>query len=194
MLNNQAGGSDDLAKLVTLLRDAGISAALPLLTNTGEILLTLGVVGLPEVGTNLSDRRSSGFRWYAVPLRGPAPEVKPVGSKSTFKLTGAGLSAVVVIGYARRGLTDPYEYRVDLPDNALLSIRQYEFLMNVLDHVYPLGIEINTYRIRHTHVDLDGDGSAEALPPRISRTFRRFRRPRLRGEASVTLASAQSSE
>ena len=124
-----------------------------------------------------------------MPLQGPAPEVRPIGSRTTFRAAAPGLSAVVVIGYARRGLTDPYEYRVSLPDDALLSIGQYEFLMNVLGYVYPLGIEINTYSIRHSHVDLDGDGVAEALPPRISRTYRQFRRPRLRGEASVTLQS-----
>ncbi len=98
-----------------------------------------------------------------------------------------GLCAIVVLGYARRGLVDPYEYRVDLPPNSLLNLTQYEFLMNLLERTFPAGVEINTYSIRHDHVDLDGDGKANPLPPGASRSYRQFRLSRQRGEFSVPL-------
>jgi hypothetical protein len=113
-----------------------------------------------------------------------------VGSRTTWTPASPGGSpgpaAIIALGYARRGLTDPYEYRVELPDAARLTIRQYEYLMNVLQHSFPIGVEINTFSIRQDHVDLDGDGLADALPPALFRSFRQFRR-RERGEAAAIL-------
>jgi hypothetical protein len=34
---------------------------------------------------------------------------------------------------------------------------------------------------------MDGDGQAEPLSPTVSRTYRQFHRPRLRGEVGVIL-------
>jgi hypothetical protein len=191
ILNNQNTPENDLRKLTGLFRDQGVTSLLPLVTSANEVLLAVGVIGLPEVGLNLSERRASGFRWYAVPIKGPAGDFKSVGSRTFFTPKDTGLTAMVALGYARRGLTDPYEYRIQLPDAARVSLLQYEFLMNMLDHVYPLGIEINTFTVRQRNVDLDGDGNAEPLPPAISRTFRRFRRRRHRGEAASTLSPGE---
>ena len=188
ILAGQAGAEADLSQLTGLLRDQGISSVLPLVTNANEVLLIVGVVGLPLVGTNLGLRRASGFRWYAVPIQGQPGEIKAVGSRSFFTAPSAGLYALITLGYARRGMTDPYEYRIELPAAARLNLLQYEFLMNLLDHVYPLGVEINTFALRRDNVDLDGDGQPEPLPPTISRTFRRFRRPRLTGEFGVGIS------
>jgi hypothetical protein len=88
---------------------------------------------------------------------------------------------VVALSYVRTGLTDPYEFRVELPDGATLTLAQYERLMNALARVCPVGVEINTYAIRRDHVDLDGDGTAEPLRPAVARTFRTFRQRRQRG-------------
>ncbi len=162
------------------------------MTNAGDVLLVVSVIGLPEAGINLSERRATGFRWYVVPIQGPGGEVQPVGSRSAFVVRAQGLAALVAIGYARRGNVDPYEYRVDLPDGTLLTVQQYEFLMNVLDHTYPMGVEVNTFDIRHHHVDLDGDGVADPLPPTISRTYRQFVRLRQRGEVGVLLGDSGS--
>lgn len=175
---------EPLRALVNILRGQNIVALLPLVTATNQVLIVVGVVGLPQVGINLNARRAVGFRWYAVPIKAGGGTLQPVGSRSQFVPGRAGVTALVVIGYVRRGLTDPYEYRVELPPNARLSLLQYEYLMNLLDHSYPLGVQVNTFEIRQEHVDLDGDGSSEALPPGIFRTFRPFRRPRSFGQTA----------
>jgi hypothetical protein len=153
-------------------------------TSSGDVILVAGVVSLPEAGVNLAEQPATGFRWYVIPISGPGGVVETVGARSDFVPAGEGLSAVVVIGYARTGLTDPYEYRVDLPDSAVLSRREYEYLMNLLELVTPVGIRVNTFAIRKQHVDTNGDGSADPLDPTISRTYRTFRRRRNVGEAA----------
>jgi hypothetical protein len=175
-----------LRDLVSVVRAQGIASALPLVTDAGEVVLVLGAVGLPEAGINLSDRRSAGFRWYLVPIQGPGGTLGGTGSRTAFTPAGPGVNALVAVGYARTGLTDPYEFRVELPPDARLDPLQYEFLMNVLEHTFPIGVEVNTYAIREEHVDLDGDGKAEPLRPQASRTYRAFRRSR-RGAIAVTL-------
>lgn len=177
-----------LLELARLLREHGLAAVLPLVTNNAAFLVA-SVVALPGADVNLADRRSAGFRWYAVPIglrSGSLGAIGAVGSRTTWTPASAGLAAIVALGYARRGLTDPYEYRVELPDAARLTVRQYEYLMNVLQHSFPIGVEINTFAIRQDHVDLDGDGLADALPPALFRSFRQFRR-RERGEAAAIL-------
>jgi hypothetical protein len=96
----------------------------------------------------------------------------------------------VVLGYVRRGLADPYEFRLELPPEALLTLEQYEFVMNVLERVCPIGVQANTFSIRQSHVDLDGDGNAEALPPSLFRTYRRYHRRHMRGEITPGPAGA----
>jgi len=177
-----------LQTLAGLLEAEGLASVLPLVTGTSEVVLVVGVIGLPEAGINLADRRPTGFRWYAVPLQGTAGEAGSLGSRTRYEApAGAGLTALVVLGYARRGKTDPYEHRVELPEGALLSLEQYEFTMNVLDHACAAGIEVNTFALRRRHVDLDGDGDADVLEPAVARTYRAFRHRRHRGEAAATL-------
>ena len=187
ILGGSSAAATQLAALVGVLRSSSIASALPLVTSSGEVLVVLGVIGLPEAGLNLSDRRSSGFRWYAVPIQGTGAAVSTLGSRTLLTPADAGVYALVVLGYARAGKTDPYEFRVELPDGVTLSLLQYEFLMNILDHAYPAGVEVNTFAIRKGHVDLDGDGDADALAPAVSRTYRTFRRRRHRGEIGATL-------
>ena len=176
-----------LTSLVSTLRNAGLSSAIPLIDAAGEVLLVVAVIGLPIAGINLNERRASGFRWYVVPISGSAGSIRSLGSHTVYHSNGPGLSAVVSIGYARQGGTDPYEYAIGLPDGAVLTVRQYEFLMNLLEATYPTGVTINTFAIRTQHVDLDGDGKADPLLPAQARTYRQFRRARYRGEASIGL-------
>lgn len=176
-----------LTSLVTTLRNAGLSSAIPLIDAAGDVLLVVAVVGLPIAGINLNERRASGFRWYVVPISGAAGSIRSLGSHTVYRSDGPGLSAIVSIGYARQGRTDPYEYAIDLPDGAVLSVKQYEFLMNLLQATYPTGVTINTFNIRTQHVDLDGDGKADPLLPAQARTYRQFRRARYRGEAAIGL-------
>jgi len=187
ILAGNAAAADELVKLTRILRNNNLASALPLITGANEVALVVGVIGLPEAGINLSERRATGFRWYVVPIQGSGGQIKAVGSRTVFAPQGPGITAVVTVGYARRGLTDPYEFRVELPEAVRINLLQYEFLMNLLERVFPIGVEINTFSIRKLHVDLDGDGNAEPLPPTISRTFRKFRRQRHRGEAGVTI-------
>ncbi len=191
ILAGQVAAGAELRRLVEILQKHHVVSVLPLITGPSEVLLVAGAIGLPEAGTNLSARRATGFRWYAVPLEGPGGEIKAIGSRTVFVPAGAGLTAIVVVGYARRGLTDPYEFRVELPDDARLDLRQYEFLMNLLQHAYPLGVEVNTYAIRQRHVDLDGDGVPEPLSPSVFRTYRQFRRKRHRGETAALLSAEE---
>lgn len=190
ILAGQVAAADALRRLSDILRNNGLASVLPLITGPNEVALVVGVIGLPEAGINLSDRRATGFRWYVVPIQGNGGSINAVGSRSVFSPTGAGLTALVTIGYARRGLTDPFEFRVELPEAARLNLLQYEFLMNLLGHVFPIGVEVNTFSIRKRHVDLDGDGNAEPLPPTISKTFRKFRRQRHLGDVGVTIESS----
>src|SRR5205807_290754 len=88
----------------------------------------------------------------------------------------------------RHGLVDPYQFRVDLPDGAKLSLLQYEFLMNLLDYAHPAGVGVDTYSIRQRHVVL-GAGVVP-MPPNVSHTYRPFRRSRGRGETAAALPAA----
>jgi hypothetical protein len=184
------GGANDLRALAETLRDNDVSSALPLSTTVAgnpRIVIVTGVTGLPGAGLNLSERRAAGFRWYAIPMAGFRGELRAAGSAAAFTAVDDGLTAIVLIGYARRGaLADPYQFTVDLPDGAALSLLQYEFVMNLLDYAHPVGIGVNTYAIRQRHVKLNG--GVAPLPPRIARTFRPFRRPRGRGEVARTVS------
>jgi hypothetical protein len=192
ILAGQNSAISSLKTLVRLLRQNGLSSALPLITGANEMTLVVGVTNLPGVGINLSERRSTGFRWYVVPIspsasdrqqnQAPADVIGATGSQTQLIPGSPGLLAVVAVGYARRGLTDPYQFRVQLPNNAVLTLLQYEFLMNLLQHLHPLGIEVDTFAIRQNNVDLDGDGNPEPLQINISKTYRQFRRSRYRGE------------
>ncbi|MFO0750668.1 MAG: hypothetical protein U1F43_34115 [Myxococcota bacterium] len=181
-------------ELVAALRDAGMVAAVPLGYASGDVHLVVSVIGLPQIGSNLGARRATGFRWYAVPITGPGGSIGALGSRTRFLPAGHGLTAIVCIAYARIGLTDPYEVRAEAPAGVQLDLAQYEYLMNVLDHLHPLGVEVNTWSIRQAHVDLDGDGVAEPLGPSRARTFRPFRRPRHVGAAAVTLEPGSEQE
>jgi hypothetical protein len=181
-----AAAATELAALATTLRDNGIASLLPLVSGT-DVLLIVSVSSLPEAGLNLAGRRAESFRWYQVAVHGDDGALGTSGSRTTFTPSSDGVTALVCVGYARRGLVDPYEYRVELPADALLGLEAYEFLMNLLDHAHPLGVQVNTWTIRHDHVDIGDTGSATPLSPRVSRTYRRFQRRRMRGAEGVGL-------
>lgn len=186
LLSGHPEGKKELRQLVSMLRSHGISSALPLVTGPADVALVVGTIGLPEAGANLSQQRATSFRWYALPI-GPrgtgGGQISEARTRATFSPRAPGLSALVAVGYARHGLTDPFEFGVELPEDATLDLLQYEFLMNVLQHIHPLSIGVNTFSIRQRHVDLDEDGEPEPLQPTVSRTYRQFRRRRHRGEA-----------
>jgi hypothetical protein len=49
--------------------------------------------------------------------------------------------------------------------------------MNLLDRVRPLGVIVDTRRIR-SQIDADGNGEAERLSTTLSRTFRPYQQSR----------------
>jgi hypothetical protein len=169
-----------LAALVASFETHSLASALPLITATSQVLIVASVMGLPQIGVNLSDRQTSGFRWYAVPLGGRGT-IKALGSDTVLTPNHAGALAIVCLAYHRQGLADPYEVSIDLPEDVAITLSQYEFLMNLLEYLCPIGVGINTYAVRQSHVDLAGSGSPSPLKPAVSRTYRRFQSRRLRG-------------
>jgi hypothetical protein len=67
-----------------------------------------------------------------------------------------------------------------LPDGALLDLDQYGYVMNLLEALCPIGIEINTFDIRRSHV-ADVGGTPTFLSSSASRTYHRYRRRRAVG-------------
>jgi hypothetical protein len=161
--------------LVDVLATHGLASAVGLVT-ANSIALVVAVTGLPGAGLNLSGRASAGYRWYCLPVRGLPGRVTAVGAATAFQPAEEGLCALVVLGYQRAGLADPYEILLDLPDGAALTLDQYEFLLNVAERAVPAGIQVNTLALRQRHLDLQPDGQPDPLPPVASHLYRRFRR------------------
>jgi hypothetical protein len=161
--------------LVDVLATHGLSSAVGLVT-ADSIALVIAVTGLPGAGLNLSGRASAGYRWYCLPVRGLPGRVTAVGAATAFQPAEEGLCALVVLGYQRAGLADPYEILLDLPDGVALTLDQYEFLLNVAERAVPAGIQVSTLALRQRHLDLQPDGQPDPLPPVASHLYRRFRR------------------
>jgi hypothetical protein len=179
----------DLRDLLNVLSAQGMSSALLLVVAEDDVVVVVGGIALPLAGLNLAERAATRFRWYAVriwPAEGTPPsrsEIGYLGARTEFTPTRFGLYAIVALGQIRsqqEGM-EAYEFTVDLPDGTTLTLLQYEYLMNLLSHLHPLGTRVDTWSIRARHVDLDGDGDAEPVPSHISRTYRQFRRSRFRG-------------
>jgi hypothetical protein len=172
-------GADVGHSLIDVLAASGTAAAVGLVTTT-DVALVAAVTSLPGAGLNLSGRSGVGYRWYCLPIEGLPGRVTPAGAATVFQPAADGLSALVVLGYQRIGLADPYEILLNLPDGAVLTPEQYEFLLNVADRAAPAGIQINTLALRQRHLDLDGDGAVDPLPLDAGRVYRRFRHSTLR--------------
>jgi hypothetical protein len=182
------GSVASLVSIIKLLRDGGVVAVLPLALGDGRVLLVAGATALPGDATTLTARSRTSFRWHLVPLVGQGGSLaRKVGSRNEWS-AGNGLAAVVVIAPGRRGTPDPrrridpLELAVSLPPGALLSLPQYELVMNLLDRAHPLGVVVDTLDIRR-RIDADADGDAEPLSRSLSRTFRPYRQRRHLGAA-----------
>jgi hypothetical protein len=153
-----------------------------------RLLLLASVSQLPGATAKFGEPPPATFYWYETriphPIQGmddPLLFTQRRGGRAKVHTGRTGLSLLVCIGYARRGLADPFEVRIELPDDALLDMDQYGYLMNLLEALYPIGIEINTFQIRRNHVDADGDGKAEFLTSRASRTYFQYQHRRAFG-------------
>ena len=183
LVAHDAAAAQSLLTLIIAFQKAGFFSVLPLFTSDNRVLLVLAVTALPGDATLLTARSKNSFRWYLMSLSGqPGQLERKIGSRNGW-IAGSGLSAVVVVVAGKRGSTDPrgrvdpLEFRVALPDGALVNLEQYEFLMNLLDRIRPLGVIVDTRGIRD-QIDADGNGAAETLSPSLSRTFRPYHQPR----------------
>jgi len=161
--------------LVDVLQGNGLASAVGLVATTADIAVVVSVVGLPGAGLNLSGRAAAGYRWYCPPLRGLPGVVSVVGSSTVFRPADEGLSALVVLGYQRIGQADPYEVLLELPEEAALTLEQYEFLLNTVERAVAAGIQVNTLSLRRRHLDLEPDGQPNPLPATAAHVYRRFR-------------------
>jgi hypothetical protein len=145
------------------------------------------------------NRRRSQFRWFTVPLEADqriGTLERPQGARNRYLFAGAAnasqVTAIIAVTPTRpepRELhrrVDPYTVAVELADDQqpLLSLAQYEYLMNLLDRWCPLGVTIDTWRLRTRGVDVNADGTADLLSLRLQHTFRPFRGRRALGARS----------
>ena len=165
------------------------AASMVVLKTTGGLVLIVGSIGLPQIGTSIGPRRSSDFFWSGTVVSGGSHvTLRGQGTRTIVKAIGAGVFAATTLAYSRIGGTDPFEWRVTLPPDAVLDYAQYEILMNLLDRTYPVGVEINTWTIRRRNVALDGV-HPQPLSPRMSRSYRPFLRRRFQGSGDAPALS-----
>lgn len=169
-----------LASLLQQLSRSGAAAAVLLALPANRLVLVVCSIALPLLATNLAARRTAGFVWRALPIHHAGASVSGSGTRVQFS-GGKGLAALAVIGYARLGATDPFEYRVQPRADVALDITEYEFLMNALRHLTPAGVQVNTWALRRGHVVLDPALGPQPLPVHLNRAFRPYRRPRFAG-------------
>ncbi|EKV27258.1 hypothetical protein C882_1760 [Caenispirillum salinarum AK4] len=179
LIRGDDGATQQLLQVAEVLGANG-AAALAVMAERADIMLVVSSIGLPQIGTNIGPRRASAFFWSVMPITGSPATIRGTGARARLTAARDGLYAVSVISYARIGLTDPFSWQVRLPPGAKLDLAQYEMVMNMLGRLHPLGVEINTWTLRRRHVALDGETVAP-LPPRLSRSYRPFHRPRFAG-------------
>lgn len=179
-----------LSPLFTLAADAGASSVVGLATATGTLALMFGVAGLPLAGSNLAAQHTLIHRWQARALGTFAPVSlrSRRGQSVTVPFAGQGISVVTCVVSRRTGANEPYEWRPALPDGVLLTLRQYEHLLNIVELVTPVGVRADTFAIRRQHVDVDGSGKATGLTPDAARSYRHYRlaRPAQAGQGEAT--------
>ncbi|WP_410672476.1 hypothetical protein [Amycolatopsis sp. cmx-4-68] len=165
-----------LSPLFTTATAAGASSVVALATGAGTLALLFGVTGLPLAGSNLAGEHTLVHRWQ---VRGLGDQHATLSAKRgpvvTIPLFNDGISVVSCVLGQRSGANDPYSWRPALPDGTLLSLRQYEHLLNIVELVTPVGVRADTFAIRRRHVDVDGSGRATGLNIAAARAYRHYR-------------------
>jgi hypothetical protein len=177
------------ADVVGWLRKAGVVSVLPFVLGP-PTLRCFVVVGASELpGGTILNRRRAEFRWLTTPVG----EDRRIGSLDTtikpvnhYVFGGPGsasqLAAIIALTPTRPTLRDlhqriePGTFAVDVPaDRPLLGFAEYEYLMNFIERWCPLGITVDTSRLRAGHVDLDADGAPDLLDRQLQHSFRPYR-------------------
>jgi hypothetical protein len=165
-----------LSPLFTTAADAGASSVVALATGAGTLALIFGVAGLPLAGSNLAGEHTLIHRWQ---VRGLGEQHATLsarrGSVVTIPLFNKGISVVSCVLGQRTGANNPYTWRPTLPADALLTLRQYEHLLNIVELVTPVGVRADTFSIRRRHVDVDGSGTSTGLNIAAARAYRHYR-------------------
>jgi hypothetical protein len=188
VLANADAAVAQLVALVGALRANEMVSALPLATSGSAVLIVVASVSLPAAAVSLNSG-TPGFAWHALPVRGaPGGLTAATGPRNGyFGPATQSLTAVVVVTPVRaaqedpRGCIAPYQVQLDMPADQRLALGQFEFLMNLLRRALPLGVVVDTRRIRESHVDPDGRGAALPLTGRRSHAYREFRQRRTVG-------------
>lgn len=189
ILSSNSSSATDRLGLIADTFGAQGAASLALLKTAAGLVLVVSSIGLPQLGTNIGPRRSSDFFWGTTTISGGETRIRGQGTKTLIKAIGDGVYAATTLAYSRVGATDPFEWRVTLPNDAMITLEQYEILMNMLGRMFPVGVEINTWDIRRRNVTLDGR-TTTPLSPRLSRSFRPFQRLRFHGSGDATDANS----
>lgn len=165
-----------LSPLFTTAAAAGASSVVALVTGGGTLALMFGVAGLPLAGSNLAGEHTLIHRWQ---VRGLGPQHATLSSRRgavvTIPVVNEGISVVSCVVGQRSGRTNPYTWRPSLPDGTLLTLRQYEHLLNIVELVTPVGVRADTFEIRRRHVDVDGSGAFTGLGIAAARAYRHYR-------------------
>jgi hypothetical protein len=165
-----------LSPLFTTATAAGASSVVALATGAGTLALVFGVTGLPLAGANLAGEHTLIHRWQVRGFGDQHATLSPRrGAVVTIPLFNSGISVVSCVLGQHSGANDPYTWRPALPDDALLTLRQYEHLLNIIELVTPVGVRADTFAIRRRHVDVDGSGRSTGLNIAAARAYRRYR-------------------
>ena len=171
--------TEQVAGMLTAAAAAGASSVVAFIDANGNVVLVFGVTGLPLAGSNLAARQTVLYRWESRGLAGDAVRLDPRRGPATHIFAaGTGLSVVSCLAHVRGLGNDPYEWSPALPTGALLTLRQYEHLMNLIELVTPVGVRANTWELRQRHVDVDGSGAPFPLTAAAARTYRHYRTAR----------------
>lgn len=197
LLAGDAGATAALGAFVARLRVAGAVSLMPVVA-ASAVVLVVAMIDLPA-NAAVFNRRRSRFRWIAAPLEADTligSLERTQGARNRYRYLGptsaSQVAAIIAmtptrpVPLALHERVEPYTFAVDLADDSqpLLSFTQYEYLMNVLDRWCPLGVTIDTSRLRTRRVDVDGDGAPDLLSLRLQQTFRPFRGRRPLGARS----------
>lgn len=167
-----------LSPLFATARQAGASSVVAFATAAGTLALVFGVVGLPLAGSNLAGDHTLIHRWQVRALGDVQATLhNRRGAVITVSVAGDGVSLVscLVRQHSGTGANDPFEWRPTLPDGVLLTLRQYEHLINIVELATPVGVRADTVAIRTRHVDVDGSGTATGLTIAAARAYRHYR-------------------
>lgn len=168
-----------LAGTLAAAATAGASSVVAVVTAAGTIALMFGVTGLPLAGSNLAARQTVLYRWQVRGLAGNGVSTDPRrGPTTQIYAPGTGVSVLSCVAHVRGLGNDPYEWSPAPAQGTLLSLRQYEHLMNLVALATPVGVRANTWRLRQQHVDVDGSGKPFPLTAAAARTFRQYRAAR----------------